>query len=330
MVSLRITSLCPAARSIVLAAAAGCGVEKSENPLSPSVAGPIAGVEITRPASGGAVERHEAQALAAAGQADGRERQQQRRPAAVIQLRGGERQRVPVEGIRAQRRDARHQRQDNRHARCARPSASRTTGAPERKTAPTPVRFVTAAFEVLPQPDLGAPTLVSPINNERVASCDADDHGRGVDTQRRRRYRSPTRFRWPSTWRSRKSCRAALLTNPAAQVSYVHRRLAAEPHALLARARQRWRNHERVGGHADVPDAAPLRHRRRRPSPAPHHPAAPAPRTTARRSSRASAPSIPTSAPRSARSGSARRTWSSCATGSSKPASAAASTWAGT
>src|SRR5688572_22539138 len=30
-------------------AAVGCGVEKSENPLSPSVAGPIAGVEISTP-----------------------------------------------------------------------------------------------------------------------------------------------------------------------------------------------------------------------------------------------------------------------------------------
>ena len=48
MVSLRIirSALLP---TIVLAAAAGCGVEKSENPLSPSVAGPIAGVEITAP-----------------------------------------------------------------------------------------------------------------------------------------------------------------------------------------------------------------------------------------------------------------------------------------
>ena len=48
MVSLRIvrSALLP---PIVLALAAGCGVEKSENPLSPSVAGPIAGVEITAP-----------------------------------------------------------------------------------------------------------------------------------------------------------------------------------------------------------------------------------------------------------------------------------------
>src|SRR5262245_58372846 len=33
----------------VLAAGAACEVEKSENPLSPSVAGPIAGVEISAP-----------------------------------------------------------------------------------------------------------------------------------------------------------------------------------------------------------------------------------------------------------------------------------------
>ena len=34
---------------VLFAGAAGCGVEKSENPLSPSVAGPIAGVQISAP-----------------------------------------------------------------------------------------------------------------------------------------------------------------------------------------------------------------------------------------------------------------------------------------
>ena len=34
---------------LLTALAAGCGVEKSENPLSPSIAGPIAGVEISAP-----------------------------------------------------------------------------------------------------------------------------------------------------------------------------------------------------------------------------------------------------------------------------------------
>src|SRR4030095_15141175 len=34
---------------VLLVAIAGCEVDKSENPLSPSIAGPIAGVEITPP-----------------------------------------------------------------------------------------------------------------------------------------------------------------------------------------------------------------------------------------------------------------------------------------
>jgi hypothetical protein len=48
MAALR-SSLATAWPLILLAAIAGCEVDKSENPLSPSIAGPIAGVEITAP-----------------------------------------------------------------------------------------------------------------------------------------------------------------------------------------------------------------------------------------------------------------------------------------
>ena len=80
---------------ILLAAVAGCEVDKSENPLSPSIAGPIAGVEITAPR---ALNRRRARrsGFAAADTPDGRERHDQRRPAAVLHVRSGERQCVPT------------------------------------------------------------------------------------------------------------------------------------------------------------------------------------------------------------------------------------------
>ena len=49
MVTLRSNRVAAWPVVLLAAIAAGCGVEKSENPLSPSVAGPIAGVEISAP-----------------------------------------------------------------------------------------------------------------------------------------------------------------------------------------------------------------------------------------------------------------------------------------
>ena len=86
----------PGLSLLLTALAAGCEAEKSENPLSPSVAGPIAGVEITAPRASEPALGAKLKDGATADSTDGRERQHERRPAAVVHLRGGQRQRFPT------------------------------------------------------------------------------------------------------------------------------------------------------------------------------------------------------------------------------------------
>jgi hypothetical protein len=152
-----------------LSGVAGCEVQKSENPLSPSVAGPIAGVEISAPRP---VE-----------------------PAQGSRLKGSQQPiRLMVEnantnGVRPLSytfevasdnafqtklfaRSNVNPGTDGKTAVILDPLTLgrgyywRARAEDGANTGP----FVTVAFEVLPQPDLGVPPLVSPINNERVSS----------------------------------------------------------------------------------------------------------------------------------------------------------------
>ncbi len=154
---------------ILLAAVAGCEVDKSENPLSPSIAGPIAGVEITAP-----------RAVEPAQGAKVRHSQQPIRLMVENAATNGVR---PLSYTFEVASDNAFQ--TKVFAR------SGVVPGPDGKTAVTidPVTvgktyhwraraedgantgpFVTVAFEVLSQPELGAPALLSPLDNERVAS----------------------------------------------------------------------------------------------------------------------------------------------------------------
>ena len=78
----------------------GCEAKKSETPLSPSVAGPIAGVEILRPAPLEPSMGAKLKDVTAADQADGRELEHQRRAAAGPTRSRSPATRILVQGIR--------------------------------------------------------------------------------------------------------------------------------------------------------------------------------------------------------------------------------------
>jgi len=167
MVPLRSTPL-SAWPFVALAAVAGCGVEKSENPLSPSIAGPIAGVEISAPRP---VEPASGAKLKAS--------QQPIRLTVENANTNGVR---PLSYTFEVASDAAFQSQVY-----ARSKVTPGSGTTSLVLEPIPIGkpyfwraraedgansgpYVTASFEVLPQPELGAPTPISPVNNERVSS----------------------------------------------------------------------------------------------------------------------------------------------------------------
>jgi hypothetical protein len=150
-------------------AAAGCGVEKSENPLSPSVAGPIAGVEISTP-----------RALEPAHTARIKNSQQPIRLTVGNASTNGVRPlsytfEVATDDTFATKIFARSGvapgdggqtsviidtvAQPRGYVWRAKAEDGANTGA-----------FVNATFEVLPPPQLSAPTLVSPINDANAGS----------------------------------------------------------------------------------------------------------------------------------------------------------------
>jgi hypothetical protein len=167
MVPLRPKSL--AAWPIVAAAAvAACGVEKSENPLSPSIAGPIAGVEISAPRP---VEPAPGSKLRAS--------QQPIRLTVENANTNGVR---PLSYTFEVASDSTFQSQVY-----ARSKVTPGSGTTSLVLEPIPIGkayfwraraedgantgpYVTASFEVLPNPELGAPSLISPVDNERVSS----------------------------------------------------------------------------------------------------------------------------------------------------------------
>jgi hypothetical protein len=154
---------------LLAAVVAGCEVEKSENPLSPSIAGPIAGVEITAPRP---VEP-----------AQGTKLKFSQQPVRLMVENAATNGVRPLSYTFELASDSAFQ--TKVFAR------SGVTPGPDGKTAVVIEKldigrtyywraraedgantgpFVTVAFEILPQPELAAPGLVSPINNERVSS----------------------------------------------------------------------------------------------------------------------------------------------------------------
>jgi hypothetical protein len=152
----------------LVAGVAGCGVEKSENPLSPSVAGPIAGVEISAPR--------------AAEPAQGAKVKASQQPIRLMVENANTNGVRPLSYTFEVASDNTFQSQV--YARSKVTPGSGTTaimleplvigkGYYWRARAEDGANagpYVTAAFEVLPQPELGAPVLVTPIDNQRVTS----------------------------------------------------------------------------------------------------------------------------------------------------------------
>lgn len=149
-------------------AVAGCGVEKSENPLSPSVAGPIAGVEISAPRP---VEPAPGSKLKASQQ-----------PIRLVVENANTNGVRPLSYTFEVASDNSFQTQVY-----ARSKVTPGSGTTSLVLEPIPVGrayywraraedgantgpYVSASFEVLPQPELAAPSLISPVNNERVGS----------------------------------------------------------------------------------------------------------------------------------------------------------------
>jgi hypothetical protein len=152
----------------LLTAVAGCGVEKSENPLSPSVAGPIAGVQISAPRP---VEPAPGSKLKASQQ-----------PIRLVVENANTNGVRPLSYTFEVSSDSAFQTQVYARSKVVPGSGTtfimleplgigkgyywRARAEDGANTGP----YVTASFEVLPQPELGAPALISPINNERVSS----------------------------------------------------------------------------------------------------------------------------------------------------------------
>ena len=154
---------------LVSAAVAGCGVEKSENPLSPSVAGPIAGVEISAPR---AMEP-----------APGTKLKHSQQPIRLTVANANTNGVRPLSYTFEVASDSAFQTKVFARSSVTPGTNGNTTVTLEplvvgkgyhwraraedgANTGP----FVTASFEVLPQPELGAPGLISPIDNVRVTS----------------------------------------------------------------------------------------------------------------------------------------------------------------
>jgi len=155
--------------SVLIALAVGCGVEKSETPLSPSVAGPIAGVEIStprvlEPAQGTRVKASQQPIRLTVGNAS----TNGVRPLsyafevatdATFQTKVYARAGVtPGEGgqtsVMLDRID-----QARTYVWRAKAEDGANTGS-----------YVTSGFELMPPPQLSAPDLVSPINDATVAN----------------------------------------------------------------------------------------------------------------------------------------------------------------
>jgi hypothetical protein len=169
MVTLRSNRIAVWPLVLLAVIAAGCGVEKSENPLSPSVAGPIAGVEISAPR--------------ASEPAQGAKLKPAQQPIRLTVENANSNGVRPLSYTFEVASDSAFQNKVFARSNVTPGSNGKTIitldplavgkayhwraraedGA---NTGP----FMTAAFEVLPQPELGAPGLVSPVSNVQVSS----------------------------------------------------------------------------------------------------------------------------------------------------------------
>jgi hypothetical protein len=235
MVSLRFarSALLP---TIVLAvAAAGCGVEKSENPLSPSIAGPIAGVEISAPRpvepSNGTKLKHSQQ------------------PVKLMIENAASNGVRPLSYTFEVASDNAFQSKVYARSGVTPGTNGKTTVTLDPLTVGKSYYwraraedgantgpYVTASFDVLPQPDLGAPTLISPINNERVASA-TPTMTIGASSRNAAIGTVTYEIQVAVDVAFAQIVSSALLTNPAAQVSYVTAALpSSRTHYWRARA----------------------------------------------------------------------------------------------
>ena len=165
--TLKRAALVPA--SLMLAAVVACEAEKSKNPLSPSVAGPIAGVDISAPRmvepSQGAKYKESQQPIRLlvenASSSGVRPLYYTFEVASdsEFQTKMFARSQVPPGG------DGRTSVQLDR-LELGRSYYWRARAEDGANTGP----YVTAQFEVLPRPSLGAPRPISPVNNERTAT----------------------------------------------------------------------------------------------------------------------------------------------------------------
>ena len=159
----------PVPAVLLLTALAACEATKSENPLSPSVAGPIAGVEITAPRM---VEP-----------AQGAKYKESQQPIRLLIENAHSSGVRPLYYSFEVASDSEFQSKMFARSQVPPGGDGRTTVALDRlelgrsyywraraedgaNTGP----YVTAQFEVLPRPTLGPPRLISPINNERTAT----------------------------------------------------------------------------------------------------------------------------------------------------------------
>lgn len=154
---------------LLTAFAAGCGVEKSENPLSPSIAGPIAGVEISAPR--------------ASEPAPGAKLKPSQQPLRLMVDNAASNGVRPLSYTFEVASDSAFQNKVFARSNVTPGSNGKTTQTldtlPVGKTYHWRARaedgantgpYMTAAFDLLPPPELGAPGLISPIDNARVSS----------------------------------------------------------------------------------------------------------------------------------------------------------------
>jgi hypothetical protein len=166
------TVLARALTTSSLAAAAlvvGCGVEKSENVLSPSVAGPIAGVEISAPRavepSQGARVKHSQQPIRLMIENANTNGQRPLWYTFELASDSGFSSKLFAKTSISPGSDGKTAVQIDK-LDLGRPYYWRARAEDGANTGP----FTTVQFEVLPQPFLGAPPLLSPINNEKTGS----------------------------------------------------------------------------------------------------------------------------------------------------------------
>jgi hypothetical protein len=169
MVSLRSNRVAAWPVVLLAAIAAGCGVEKSENPLSPSIAGPIAGVEISAPR--------------ASEPAPGAKIRASQQPVRLMVENANSNGVRPLSYTFEVASDSAFQNKVFGRSNVTPGTNGRTTVTLDPlvigKTYHWRARaedgantgpFMTAAFDVLPQPELDAPLPVSPIDNQPAGS----------------------------------------------------------------------------------------------------------------------------------------------------------------